>query len=128
MNIVDMSTVTTSQLKEARGWIMDCVWADMDEDQAAELTGEQIVKGIERHYEGGWAAFLVDSDTAEPATETKLRFEVKLTRNGSSERVNTFTWGATRSEAYVRVTDMLDRDETWEGWSFELAQEPTQSL
>lgn len=65
MNTVDMSTVTMNQLKEARGWILDCVWADLDENDVAELTGEQIVKGIQRHYEGGWSAFVVACVPAE---------------------------------------------------------------
>lgn len=66
---IDMSTVTMSQLKEARDWILDCVWADLNESDVAELTGEQIVKGIQRHYEGGWSAFVAtveDTETADP--------------------------------------------------------------
>ena len=54
------------------------------------------------------------------------RFEVTLTRDGTSERVDTFTWGFTRNQACIRVTQMLDQNpEHWEGWSFAVAQEPT---
>lgn len=58
------------------------------------------------------------------------RFEVTLTRNGSTEHVDTFTWGETRSDAYNRVAAMLDHDSVlespvWDGWSFVVANEPT---
>jgi hypothetical protein len=58
-------------------------------------------------------------------TEAKLRFEVTLTRDGSTETINTFTWGATRQEAYARVAEQFERDGAWGGWSFTVAQEPT---
>lgn len=60
MNTIDMHTVTMPQLREAQRWVLDCVWADLDDESVAELTGEQIVKGVQRHYEGGWAAFVRD--------------------------------------------------------------------
>lgn len=54
------------------------------------------------------------------------RWELTLTRDGSSERVDTFVWGTTRAQAYVRATAVLDADpRLWAGWSFELAQTPT---
>lgn len=52
------------------------------------------------------------------------RFELTLTRDGSSERIDTFTWGETRKAAYIRTVDTME-DSTWDGWSFELAQKPT---
>ena len=46
-------------MTEARGWIADCEWAD-DFDVDA-LTAEQIRRGIDRHYDGGWAGFVRDA-------------------------------------------------------------------
>ena len=47
-------------LSEARGWIADNPWADMAEDDIADLSDEQVRRGIEAHYEGGWAQFARD--------------------------------------------------------------------
>lgn len=44
---------------------------------------------------------------------------------GKGRNVHTFTWGRTRTEAYARVMDMMDNTDTWDGWSFTLADEPT---
>jgi hypothetical protein len=46
-------------ISEARGWVADCEWAD--DFEVDELTAEQIKRGIERHYDGGWRAFVADS-------------------------------------------------------------------
>lgn len=55
--------------------------------------------------------------------KTIKRWDLTLTRDGSSERVDSFVWGTTREQAYVRATAVLDnRPDLWEGWSFELAQ------
>lgn len=45
-------------LREARAWIADCTWAD--DIDAYSLTGDQVRRGVQRHYEGGWAAFAAD--------------------------------------------------------------------
>jgi hypothetical protein len=42
---------------EARDWIADCAWNNLELDQIEELSDEQVRRGIERHYGGGWAAF-----------------------------------------------------------------------
>jgi len=44
-------------IREARGWIADCQWADIGPDDVADLTDEQVIAGISRYYDGGWAAF-----------------------------------------------------------------------
>lgn len=55
-----MTNLTSVQITEARNWLADCVWADMDADDFAELTDAQILRGVERHYDGGVNAFLLD--------------------------------------------------------------------
>lgn len=49
---------TPSMLTEARSWIADCVWGDMEPDDIAELTDDEIIRGVARHYYGGWEAFI----------------------------------------------------------------------
>jgi hypothetical protein len=43
-------------ITEARGWIADA-FSDVD---AGELTDAQVRRGVEHHYEGGWAQFASD--------------------------------------------------------------------
>lgn len=42
---------------EARGWIADCWPAD----EVGSLTDAQVIAGVNRHYAGGWRAFVADS-------------------------------------------------------------------
>lgn len=50
------------EIKDGRAWIADCEWADLDprEDDVAELTARQVVRGINQHYDGGWDQFIRD--------------------------------------------------------------------
>jgi hypothetical protein len=54
--IMATAAPTREQLAEARSWIADCEWAD----DTSGLTDAQVVRGIGRHYAGGWAQFLKD--------------------------------------------------------------------
>lgn len=45
----------------ARDWISDCLWGEMDEEDVIDLTNEQVRRGVERHYHGGWTSFLEDA-------------------------------------------------------------------
>ena len=47
--------LTDTHIVDALDWILDCEWADIDVD---ELTDREIINGISRHFDGGWAAFL----------------------------------------------------------------------
>jgi hypothetical protein len=48
---------TPEQLADARAWVADCTWLD----DTSGLGDAAIVAGVQRHYEGGWAAFLADA-------------------------------------------------------------------
>jgi hypothetical protein len=52
--------VTKTQIIEAQAWIRDCSWLDEAED-LEDLTDEEVRRGIDRHYEGGWIQFLANS-------------------------------------------------------------------
>ena len=44
-------------IEEARDWLADCVWENMEPEDFDSLGTYQIVAGVDRYYEGGWAAF-----------------------------------------------------------------------
>lgn len=49
---------TPPQLFDARGWLLDCGFSD---ELIDDLNDSAIVRFVDREYEGGWAAFLLDS-------------------------------------------------------------------
>ena len=53
-----MSSARSAIATEALAWLTDCMWADMDPEDFDDLTPSQIMRGVERHYEGGWSAFV----------------------------------------------------------------------
>lgn len=55
-----MDNVTSELIKSARGWLADCVWTDMDAEDFAELPASVIIRGVRRHYFGGWPQFVLD--------------------------------------------------------------------
>jgi hypothetical protein len=56
--------VTTAQIIEARGWIADQQWGDLEPKRVAQLSRGAVVKGIERFYPGGWNAFVAECCTS----------------------------------------------------------------
>lgn len=54
-------TYTDDQIKLMRDWVNDCQWReDADNDFIDELTDLEILKGVNRHYEGGLTSFILD--------------------------------------------------------------------
>lgn len=49
-----------AELEEARGWLLDCF---DDREAIEELEPAGLVAAVERHYEGGWAAFAAASSS-----------------------------------------------------------------
>jgi len=52
---------TSEQMRDARNWAADCQWADDSEDLKG-LSDDQIGRGVQKHYDGGWAGFIEDGD------------------------------------------------------------------
>lgn len=48
----------------AREWIVLCAedggWAELDAEEAAELSTERVIAGVDRHWAGGLIGFLDD--------------------------------------------------------------------
>lgn len=51
---------TPEQLIEARNWVADCLWGDLDADGVAALPERAVIAGVNHHYGGGWRQFVVD--------------------------------------------------------------------
>lgn len=53
------SNYTEDQINLMRDWAKDCTWADdQDNEFIDELSDIEVLKGIEKNYEGGLAAFM----------------------------------------------------------------------
>lgn len=46
-------------VSDCRLWIAECVWRE-DEDELAELTALEVIRGVNRHYDGGIEQFIRD--------------------------------------------------------------------
>lgn len=55
---LNLETLQGASLSEARAWIKDCDWPDLETDEVDELSAEEITRGVHRHYDGGLVAFL----------------------------------------------------------------------
>lgn len=53
-----MNVYPAEVIAQMRAWVADCVWADLDPADVAELTDEQVVRGVRKHFDGGLAAFM----------------------------------------------------------------------
>jgi hypothetical protein len=49
-------------MRAARSWVADCEWADLAGGDIADLSDIQVYAGVNRYYEGGWAAFVTAED------------------------------------------------------------------
>jgi len=50
-------------IEDARDWLRDCVWADMEDEDFDDLSDNQVRRGVENHWEGGWADFVLSAGT-----------------------------------------------------------------
>jgi hypothetical protein len=55
---VTVTLPTDNQILEAREWLADCF-----EDMPDPLTTGEVVRAINRHYDGGWSTFLANTVT-----------------------------------------------------------------
>jgi hypothetical protein len=62
-----LATLTPAQINEARIWLGECEWRDCDADYIMEeATDMEVVKAVARHFDGGWAGFLLATVVCEP--------------------------------------------------------------
>jgi hypothetical protein len=48
----------TALLRAGRAWIAEFAWDDLDPDLVDDLTDADVIDGIARHFDGGWAALV----------------------------------------------------------------------
>jgi hypothetical protein len=65
---MNMQEATKAQIIEAKAWIHDCSWLDESED-LEDLTDEEVRRGIDRHYDGGWIQFLANCQFNNPISD-----------------------------------------------------------
>ncbi len=53
---------TREILDEARAWLADCAWRDLEPEDVYGLTDVSILLGVDHHYVGGIAQFATDAD------------------------------------------------------------------
>lgn len=47
---------------EARAWLGDCAWQNVDREDIEELPAGFILRGVARHYDGGLVQFVTDTN------------------------------------------------------------------
>lgn len=57
-----VASIPTYVIIQARGWVADCEWGDLPPRRVAQLSRLTLVRGVNRHYEGGWEQFIADQD------------------------------------------------------------------
>jgi hypothetical protein len=55
-----MPVYSAQAVTEARAWLSDCEWQDIDADGIAVLSDACVMRAVARHYEGGVRAFIAD--------------------------------------------------------------------
>ena len=53
-----LTQLTPEQIEAGREWISDCQWGNLDPEDIAELEPIEIVRGVDKHFHGGWEEFL----------------------------------------------------------------------
>jgi ABC-type transport system involved in cytochrome c biogenesis ATPase subunit len=55
-----LDALNVEEVADMRLWIADCPWADLDDEQVAALSDNDVIDGVREHYEGGIGMFLAD--------------------------------------------------------------------
>jgi hypothetical protein len=60
MTLIPGGKQDARQMLEARGWIADC----SSKIERKELTDEEVIQVVDRHYFGGWQQFGQDIESS----------------------------------------------------------------
>jgi len=60
--LYDLAARPREAVRDARAWLLDCEWAEGEDavEEIQVLNALGIIMAVERHYDGGWKAFLRD--------------------------------------------------------------------
>jgi len=109
--------VNPELIKTARDWISDCAWSDLDPEQVAELSDEEVLRGVEQHYDGGLAAFeeagwFEGDEPALPYPVDEDGFPlVHTTYQSHTLPDDTYSWGCGKSGCNIGLPEYATRDE-----------------
>lgn len=53
------SEINARVLADMRGWLSECEWADVDAEDIAEMSAEQVLRAVCDHHDGGVVGFLL---------------------------------------------------------------------
>jgi len=57
--LIGMSLGAKAEMvNDMRDWIKDCQWGDIEDWQVDLMTDEELIRGIELHYDGGLNEFI----------------------------------------------------------------------
>jgi hypothetical protein len=56
--------MTPTMIREAKSWLSDLLFADVDEEDIEEMSDLEIVQGVARHYDGGIEQFIKNNENA----------------------------------------------------------------
>jgi hypothetical protein len=59
-------------IEEARSWVRDCAWKE-EPEELDEMTDQEILVGVHKHYEGGLLQFARNSDLDPPENVPEWR-------------------------------------------------------
>lgn len=60
-SVARFTTENPDAIKQMKDWALDCQW--MDQEDIEEMGDEEILRGVQRHYEGGIKQFLRDANS-----------------------------------------------------------------
>lgn len=101
----------------ARYWISDCTWADLASEDVAELSDEDVLRGIDTHYDGGVRAFAedgcLDAEQPLPFLVDEDGFPTEhVTFQGHTLPDDTYSWVCGKSGCYNGLVEHDTREES----------------
>ena len=57
-SVVRFATENPEIIKTMRDWISDCSWLDLDGSEVDSLSDEEVLRGVQKHFDGGIKEFI----------------------------------------------------------------------
>ena len=52
--------ISPEMIDAMKEWISDCQWSDLDDSEIDELSDQEVLNGVKKHYDGGVKQFIKD--------------------------------------------------------------------
>jgi hypothetical protein len=53
----ELIVLSPDEIAQAREWIADCQWPDLEPEEIKNLTAGEIARAVQRHFDGGVESF-----------------------------------------------------------------------